>query len=68
MFTATGTEDFAYDGFRQQIMNMGQFFTDSFCFSDTQEEGNLSYREKQGATHDYAYANQYLYNGLQFFW
>ena len=68
VFTATGTEDFAYDGFKQQVMNMGRYFTDSFRFADTQEEGNLSYREKTGATHDYAFANQYIYNGLQFFW
>ena len=68
IFTATGTEDFAYDGFKQQIMNMGHYFTDSFHFADTQEEGNLSYREKEGAVHDYDNANQYIYNGLQFFW
>lgn len=68
MFTATGTDDFAYGGFRQQVMNMGKYFTDSFQFADTQAEGNLSYREKDGATHDYAYANQYIFNGLQFFW
>ncbi len=68
MFTATGTADFAYDGFRQQVMTMGRYYTDSFRFADTQSEGNLSYREKRGATHDYAFANQYIFNGLQFFW
>ena len=68
LFTATGTDDFAYGGFKGQVMNMGKYFTDSFQFADTEEEGNLSYREKEGAVHDYAYANQYIYNGLQFFW
>ena len=57
LFTATGTDDFACGGFRQQVMNMGRYFADSFRFADTQEEGNLAYREKKGATHDYAYAN-----------
>ena len=68
VFTATGTEDFAYSGFKQQVMNMGRYYTDSFRFADTQEEGKLSYRENGGAAHDYAFANQYIYNGLQFFW
>lgn len=68
IFAATGTQDFAYGGFKQQIMNMGRYFPNSFRFSDTQEDGNLSYREKKGATHDYAHANQYIYNGLRFFW
>lgn len=68
IFAATGTDDFAYGGFRQQIMNMGKYFRDSFELADSEEEGNLSYREKQGAVHDYAYANQYICNGLQFFW
>lgn len=68
LFTATGTEDFACGGFRQQVMNMGRYFTDSFRFADTQAEGNLAYREKKGATHDYAFANQYIYNGLRFYW
>lgn len=68
VFTATGTEDFAYEGFRRQVMNMGKYYTESFRFADTQKEGNLSYREKKGATHDYAFANEYIYNGLQFLW
>lgn len=68
LFAATGTSDFACEGFRQQVINMGNTYTDSFRFSDTQDGGNLSYREKRGATHDYAYANQYIYNALQFFW
>ena len=49
-------------------MSMGRYFTDSFQFTDTEEGGNLSYREKENAVHDYAYANQYIYNGPQFFW
>ncbi len=31
------------------------------------ERGNLSYRELEGAVHDYSYANQYIYNALMFF-
>lgn len=46
----------------------GKNYTESFRFADTQKEGNLSYREKKGATHDYAFANEYIYNGLQFLW
>lgn len=68
LFTATGSEDFAHSAFKHQVMNLGKRYTDSFRFADTQAEGNLSYRELPGADHDYKYANQYIYNGLQFFW
>lgn len=68
LYTATGSEDFAHSAFHHQVMNLGERYTDSFRFSDTQTGGNLSYRELPGAEHDYKYANQYIYNGLQFFW
>jgi predicted peptidase len=68
IFTASGTEDFAYSAFKSQVMNMGTYYTDSFIFADNEADGNLSFRELEGGVHDYSYAIQYIYNGLQFFW
>jgi hypothetical protein len=68
LFTASGTNDFAYSSFKAQVMNMGNRYTDSFIFADNEAEGNLCFREQEGAVHDYIYAYEYIYNGLQFFW
>lgn len=67
IFTASGTEDFAYSGFKRGVMEMG---TDSeiFTFGDSEAEGNLSFREREGYVHDGRAANEYMYNALRFFW
>ncbi len=67
IYSATGSEDFARDNMHRQIMNMGNIYSDNFRFSDTMERGNLSYRELEGAVHNYNYANQYIFNALIFF-
>lgn len=66
IFTASGTEDFAYSGFKQGVMDMGG--TGVFTFADNERDGNLSFREREGYAHDGTAANEYAYNALRFFW
>ena len=66
IFTASGTEDFAYSGFKSGVMAMGE--TDIFTFADNELDGNLSFREREGYAHDGIAANEYMYNALRFFW
>lgn len=46
IFTASGTDDFAYSGFKNGVMAMGE--TDVFTFADNEQDGNLSFREREG--------------------
>ncbi len=67
IYAASGTDDFAYSSFRQQIDNMiaeGE----TFRFADNETEGNIYYLEKEGGIHNYEYAHLYLYNGLCWIW
>ena len=66
IFTTSGTEDFAYSGFKRGVMAMGE--TDAFIFADNEWDGNLSFREREGYAHDGTAANEYMYNALRFFW
>lgn len=62
----TGTEDFAASAFGQQIENMQNY--DSFRYSDTEKDGNLTFRIKEGYSHNGAAAMEYAYNALRWFW
>ncbi len=66
IFTASGTEDFAYSGFKSGVLAMGE--TDMFTFADNERDGNLSFREREGYAHDGTAANEYMYKALRFFW
>lgn len=66
IFAASGTDDFAYSGFKSGVMAMGE--TDVFAFADSEQDGNLSFREREGYMHDGTAANEYMYNALRFFW
>ena len=66
IFAASGTNDFAYAGFKQGVMTMGE--TDAFTFADSEQDGNLAFREREGYAHDGTAANEYAYNALRFFW
>lgn len=68
IWTASGTEDFAYSAFKAQVMNMGNLPSGNFRFADNERDGNLSFLKQEGGTHNGYYANQYIYNGLMFFW
>lgn len=66
IFTASGTADFAYSGFKNGVMDMSR--TDVFTLADNEREGNLSFREREGYSHNDQAANEYMYNALRFFW
>lgn len=66
IFAASGTEDFAYSGFKRGVMAMGE--TDVFTIADNEQDGNLAFREREGYSHDSTAANEYAYNALRFFW
>lgn len=66
IFAASGTENFAYSGFKSGVMAMGE--TDTFTFADNERDGNLAFREREGYAHDGGAANEYAYNALRFFW
>lgn len=68
IFAASGTDDFAYFAFRQQIMAMGAVPDGTFVFADNEKDGNLAFREREGYVHDGTASNEYTYNGLLFFW
>lgn len=67
LLTMTGTADFAASAFERQIMSMKEY-TDSFQYSEDGREGNLTYRIKEGYSHDGTASAEYAYNGLCWFW
>ncbi len=65
--TITGTADFAASAFERQVRSM-QEYTDSFRYGDNEEDSNLTYRIKEGYSHDGTAVSEYVYNGLRWFW
>lgn len=66
IFAASGTNDFAYSGFKRGIDTLkadGKIFR----FANNESEGNLYYLESDG-DHSGLYAMQYFYNGLCWIW
>lgn len=68
IFAASGTDDFAYSAFRQQIEAMGNASAGMFRFGSSEAEGNLAFLVREGYVHDSAASYEYTYNGLCFFW
>ena len=68
IFSASGTNDFAYSAFKSQIMSMANDSDGFFRFADNESYGNLSFLEKKGYFHDGKASEEYTYNGLRFFW
>ena len=66
VFSMSGPDDFAYSGIKSQIESMAE--NDMFTYGDTEEEGNLAWREMAGFQHGPEASDLYTYNGLQFFW
>ena len=62
IFAASGTNDFAYSGFKNGIDAMRESDSGLFCFADNEAEGNLYYLESDG-DHSGEYAMLYFYNG-----
>ena len=67
VFAASGTNDFAYSGFKNGIDAMRESDSGLFCFADNEAEGNLYYLESDG-NHSGEYAILYFYNGLRWIW
>ena len=68
IYAMSGTDDFAYSSFKEQVMAMGGVKDGTFKFADNEKDGNLAFREREGYSHDGYAANEYTYNGLLFFW
>ena len=68
IFSASGTSDFAYSAFRSQILSMANDSDGFFRMGQAEEDGNLSFLEREGYSHDAAACDEYTYNGLCFFW
>ncbi len=68
IFSASGTNDFAYNAFKSQIMSMANDSDGFFRFAKTETDGNLSFLEREGYSHDGRASEEYTYNGLRFFW
>lgn len=68
IFSASGTDDFAYSAFKRQIMAMGDVEDGTFRFANNEADGNLVFLEREGYIHDGTASDEYTYNGLRFFW
>lgn len=68
IFALSGTADFAYSAFKQQVMAMGSVVDGTFVFGNNEQEGNLAFREREGYVHDGTASDEYTYDGLRFFW
>ena len=68
IFAASGTDDFAYGAFKNQIETMEAVDDGTFRYADNEREGNLYFLEQEGGTHSGEYAEEYFYNGLCWIW
>lgn len=68
IFAASGTEDFAYSAFKDQIEAMADVSDGTFRYADNETEGNLYFLEQEGGVHDGSFAIEYFYNGLCWIW
>ena len=68
IWTATGTADFAESGFSSQINSMATRYSDVFHLANNEADGNLSFRLREGGSHDLRAHYDYTYNALCWFW
>lgn len=68
VYAMSGTEDFAYAAFTDQIQAMLDAPGGIFIEADNENSGNLAYRVQEGNVHDGNAAMQYIYNGLLWLW
>lgn len=68
IYAMSGTEDFAYLSFTQQIQAMLDAPGGIFKEADCERDGNLAYRVQDGNAHDGGAALQYIYNGIIWLW
>ncbi|MEX2804469.1 alpha/beta hydrolase [Streptococcus sp. H31] len=63
IYAMTGTADFAYAAFKNQVLNLAEQAPEVFKL-----DSNLFFRERAGAKHDYSAVCDYTYNALSCFW
>lgn len=68
IWTATGTDDFAGASFAAQIDSMVTSYSRSFRLADNEQDGNISYRLREGGTHNGEASMDYSLSGLSWFW
>lgn len=68
IYAMSGTKDFAYTAFTNQIQAMLNAPGGIFMEADNENDGNLAYRVQEGNAHDGEAAVQYIYNGLVWLW
>lgn len=68
IFAASGTDDFAYNSFKNQINAMTDGSNDIFRLATSKADGNVVFLQREGYSHDATASNEYTYNGLCFFW
>lgn len=65
IFACEGTEDTTYEKMEQLIARFKNSYRDLFEFTDDNiSEGNITYKVKQGAKHEYSNAYEYFYNAM----
>ena len=65
IFACEGTEDVTYEKMEQLISRFRNSYTDIFKFTDDDtSKGNITYKVKQGAKHEYSNAYEYFCNAL----
>lgn len=68
IWTATGTSDFAGGSFSSQINSMVTRYSDVFHLANNEAEGNVSFRLREGGSHDEEANFDYTFNALCWFW
>ena len=68
IWTATGTADFAGSGFASQINGMITRYSDVFHLANNEADGNVSFRLREGGSHDEEANFDYTFNALCWFW
>lgn len=69
IFCSEGTEDVTYEKMELLMNRFREDYAQLFVFTDNDKsQGNITYKTKEGAEHEYANAYQYLYNSLLAFW
>ena len=67
IYAASGTSDFAYPAFGEQIYSMNKV-KNMFKMTNNEKGGNLFFLVKEGYEHTYEAAYEYIYNALKFIW
>lgn len=69
IYCCDGTEDVTYENMTKLINRFKDDFSDIFTFTDNDKaQGNITFKIKPNAKHEYANAYQYFYNAILSFW